>query len=236
MRPGGSGILAALLALAVPAPAALNLSLSGDSLALPGQAFSLVLVVQNTSPSSLQGVDATLRAAGLAPGAWSQPAPSDLPAFGSVSFTWALASAGCGDLVFSASAVASDGVAGVSGASLPWQLHVSCSPMTTPTLTPLAKPGLPQGSASIPGNLFHPGSGQPLQLRYTMPVAGLAQVDLYDRLGRHLRHFERTVDAGASAEDWDGRDDQGVELASGIYIARFHGPGLEQTLKFAVIK
>jgi hypothetical protein len=111
----------------------------------------------------------------------------------------------------------------------------------TPTQTPwiiLATPtaGPSQGDASIPGNLFHPNAGQPLQLKFYAPLDGGVSIDLYDRGGRLIHHVQRDVSAGSYTELWDGQTDNGDVAASGIYVAQFKGRGLFKTVKFAVIK
>jgi hypothetical protein len=122
---------------------------------------------------------------------------------------------------------------------------VSATP--TPTVSPTATvtpwivygtatPGPLAGDASIPGNLFHPDLGQPLQLRYSAPLEGTVQIDLYNRIGGHVRHFERSVSPGSYTELWDGRNDQGSLVATGIYVAQFKAKGLFKTVKFAVVK
>ncbi len=92
------------------------------------------------------------------------------------------------------------------------------------------------GDASIPGNLFHPGAGQPLQLRFDAPLDATISIDLYNRIGQRVRHLERDVSAGRHMEPWDGRDGDGQPVPAGIYVAQFKGKGLFKAVKFAVIK
>ena len=56
---------------------------------------------------------------------------------------------------------------------------------------------------------------------YGLPVAGLAHLDLFDTSGRRVRQIrEGTENAGGHVVSWDGRDDAGRQVPSGIYFVR----------------
>lgn len=58
-------------------------------------------------------------------------------------------------------------------------------------------------------------------LRFTLPRRGPARLDIFDAGGRRVRSFvERQQDAGAHSLVWDGRDDRGRDLPSGVYTVR----------------
>ena len=109
----------------------------------------------------------------------------------------------------------------------------------TPTLTPFyvtATPEPSQGSASIPGNLFHPLRGQPLQLNYSVPFASVVTITIFNRNGQKVKNFLSDRSAGSWSETWDGRADDGNWVSSGVYAAYFKGKGLNKTLKLVIVK
>lgn len=117
----------------------------------------------------------------------------------------------------------------------------SATPNVSPTATPwviyaTATPVPPSGWAGIPGNLYHPMLGLPLQLKAALPEAGHLSITLYDRLGRKVKSFNLDASAGLVTVPWDGRSDEGVTVATGIYVAQFTARGFSRTVKFAVIK
>ena len=75
---------------------------------------------------------------------------------------------------------------------------------------------------------------------YVMSVGGVpaeTTVAIYDVLGRRVR----TVAAGrftnpAQRVRWDGRDDGGTVVASGIYFVRVSGSGTKQTQKLVIVR
>jgi hypothetical protein len=105
-----------------------------------------------------------------------------------------------------------------------------------PTVVVTATPAPLLGTAVILGNIYHPLQGGTMTLQFNEPYASAVDIDLYDRVGRLVRHMELNVGPGVTTTEWDGRDNDGVTVASGIYVAYFHGKGLSSLLKFAVIK
>ncbi len=64
-----------------------------------------------------------------------------------------------------------------------------------------------------------------------MPSAGLADVDVIDIAGRHVRSLHRgRASAGTLTLQWDGADDTGHRAAAGLYFARARtGQGTTET-------
>ncbi|MCB1163777.1 hypothetical protein KDL67_13910 [bacterium] len=65
-------------------------------------------------------------------------------------------------------------------------------------------------------NPFNPRTTFALRLDAPAQVA----LGIYDAAGRRVRALELALPAGTSTVDWDGRDDAGRRLASGVYLAR----------------
>ena len=78
------------------------------------------------------------------------------------------------------------------------------------------------------------GSGA---IRFALPAPGRAKVVLYDAAGRRVRVLvDGPLPAGAHGAAWDGRDDRGREVASGVYFARLEAAGAELRSKVVLIR
>ncbi len=56
-------------------------------------------------------------------------------------------------------------------------------------------------------------------IQYSIPSAGLVKVTIYDLNGKIVRNFKRYENhAGRFNEIWDGRDNRGEAVSSGVYI------------------
>ena len=64
-----------------------------------------------------------------------------------------------------------------------------------------------------------------------------SEVTVYDLSGRAVRHlFEGTVNPGPQSVDWNGRDDHGRHLATGVYLARVQVAQEQQIVKMTLAK
>lgn len=71
--------------------------------------------------------------------------------------------------------------------------------------------------ASAVPNPFNPAT----TLRFAVPRRTQAELALFDLRGRRVRTLHRGPrDAGTHVLVWNGRDDAGVSVASGVYVAR----------------
>ena len=84
----------------------------------------------------------------------------------------------------------------------------------------------------------HPNPFNPkTTLRFSLAERQRATLRLYDLTGRRVRTLlDETRDAGDHAVDWNGRDDAGRRLASGIYLVRFEAAGVREEEKLILIK
>lgn len=77
------------------------------------------------------------------------------------------------------------------------------------------------------------GSGE---IRFVIPEAGPVRLVLFDAAGRRVRTIvDGMLPAGAHFEPWDGRNDQGASLGTGIYFVRMESSGSVVTAKLAWI-
>jgi hypothetical protein len=86
-------------------------------------------------------------------------------------------------------------------------------------------------------NVFNPGLGQKATVKYATDSAGHLTIKLYTITGRYVHTlYDADVPAGRGSVDWDGRNISGTTVASGVYVVRANGAGLNTTQKIVVIK
>jgi hypothetical protein len=82
-------------------------------------------------------------------------------------------------------------------------------------------------------NPFNPST----TIRFDMKEKGLVTVKIYDVAGRLVRTLVNEVrDAGAYSAVWDGRNNLGVDVASGIYFYRMETKGFGATKKLVLLR
>ena len=75
------------------------------------------------------------------------------------------------------------------------------------------------------------------EIRCEVPAAGAVRLRVYDIAGRPVRRlFEGARGAGAFSLTWDGRDDAGRPMPSGVYFARLAAGGAESVLKLVLAR
>ncbi|MBI4369286.1 MAG: hypothetical protein HY547_03540 [Elusimicrobia bacterium] len=90
---------------------------------------------------------------------------------------------------------------------------------------------------AVYNNVFDPTSGQKATLRYSGSSSGSYRIVIYTTNGDLVRVLkDASEDLGSASIDWDGRNDLGQVVASGIYLAHLEGPGVNSTQKIAVVK
>lgn len=86
-------------------------------------------------------------------------------------------------------------------------------------------------------NLFNPARGEKATVRWETQGAGRVSLRLYTVAGQHLLTlFDEDRPAGRGSADWYGVNAEGRRVASGVYILHAEGPGLDDTVKFVVVK
>jgi hypothetical protein len=74
-------------------------------------------------------------------------------------------------------------------------------------------------------------------LRFDLPRNGPAQLAIYDVRGRLTRRLASgTLAAGPHAATWDGHDDSGRAVASGLYIARLESTGRAESRRLMLVR
>ncbi len=74
-------------------------------------------------------------------------------------------------------------------------------------------------------------AGKSVQVQFAMPIAGVTTIDVFDVQGRRVKRvLGKPLTLGDASVSWDGRDESGRPIASGIYFMRVKTPS---TLRFA---
>jgi hypothetical protein len=84
----------------------------------------------------------------------------------------------------------------------------------------------------------HPNPFNPqIVLEYTLPAAQQVELSIFDVGGRLVRRLETGVrSAGTHSVTWQGDDEQGRRLSSGMYFARFVAGTVDQTQRLVLVK
>jgi hypothetical protein len=96
-----------------------------------------------------------------------------------------------------------------------------------PALTPLAF------AAPTPNPVRSEGA----TLRFALPAEARVSLTIFDQQGRRVRDLVRgTLPAGEHLSRWDGRDEAGLALPSGIFFARLEAMGRSISVRFARVR
>ncbi|MBK7049167.1 MAG: right-handed parallel beta-helix repeat-containing protein [bacterium] len=104
-----------------------------------------------------------------------------------------------------------------------------------PTITaaPDPTPSVMLGRGSVYPNPFNPQT----TIRFQLPTAGRAQLQIFDLAGRLVRTLvDDNLDAGGHEAVWDGRDAAGRDVGSGSYLARLECGGKVETARLGLVR
>ena len=74
-------------------------------------------------------------------------------------------------------------------------------------------------------------------IRYLAPREGRMEIVVFDVTGRRVRTLlDATIQPGAHEIAWDGRDESGRLVATGVYFGRFRMEGLVQTRRLILVR
>ena len=75
---------------------------------------------------------------------------------------------------------------------------------------------------TILGNFPNPFNPETC-INFTLPQEGIVNLDIYNIMGQHVRLLKSdTMSAGFHSVIWDGRNEKGKIVSTGIYIAQLH--------------
>ncbi len=108
--------------------------------------------------------------------------------------------------------------------------------LTTPMVVAEAQEPTRRGTVELGQNFpnpFNPAT----TIRYTVPSRGRVEVSVFDLRGSRVTTLvDEERDAGAFTEAWNGRDDAGRSVASGVYFARVTHPAGAKSYKVVLLK
>jgi hypothetical protein len=82
-------------------------------------------------------------------------------------------------------------------------------------------------------NPFNPET----RISYSLPKAGNVEIAIYNMMGRSVRRLKNgTQQAGTYEVIWDGRDDRGMSLGSGMYLVRLKSGEFSSMRKVLLMK
>ncbi|HOX24348.1 MAG TPA: S8 family serine peptidase [Candidatus Krumholzibacteria bacterium] len=101
--------------------------------------------------------------------------------------------------------------------------------------TPVGDDLLP-AAFSLVGSYPNPFNPQ-TTIRFDVPRTSHVQLDVYDVHGRRVvRLVDAMVPAGRQSAIWDGRDDDGAYVPSGVYFSRLTAEGAQHTGRMVLLK
>jgi len=102
-----------------------------------------------------------------------------------------------------------------------------------PSATAVEPAPAPEMTLSATPNPFNPQT----TIRFTRPLSGPAVLTLHDAAGRRVRAVPLpATDSGPDTWTWDGRDDDGRALPSGVYLARLRSPAGVAAAKITLLR
>ena len=83
----------------------------------------------------------------------------------------------------------------------------------------------------------NPASGGPVRIDWELGRPGLIRLAIYDVAGRLVRELEtRGETPGAWESTWDGRDENGLRVAGGVYFAKLVADGHVDAAKMIILR
>ncbi len=82
-------------------------------------------------------------------------------------------------------------------------------------------------------NPFNPST----TIRFELPQEGPASLAIYSVEGRRIRLYSLgTMPAGTNRFVWDGRDDRGTPVPSGVYFYRLRAGAYDETKRMVLVR
>jgi flagellar hook assembly protein FlgD len=74
-------------------------------------------------------------------------------------------------------------------------------------------------------------------IRFDLPLAQNVSLVVFDISGRKITTLvDEALDAGYHSVDWSGRDEEGIEMASGVYFYKIKAGPLKRTERMVLLK
>jgi serine protease len=94
----------------------------------------------------------------------------------------------------------------------------------------------PRGGVTLRQNYPNPLNPD-TRITYSIPASGSVLLAVYDVRGRLVRRLiNRTQDGGEHTATWNGLDERGERVASGVYLVRLEAAGEKRVVKAVLLK
>ena len=94
-----------------------------------------------------------------------------------------------------------------------------------------------KGGVSVFNNVINPNKDQEATIGAHLKKSGMLTIQIMTLDGNVIRTLERShKDAGDHFVNWDGRNNGGNPVASGMYFVRIAGPEIDEVRKILVVK
>lgn len=95
----------------------------------------------------------------------------------------------------------------------------------------------PAAEVKVYHGVFKPGENEKTSVAFNLPAAAVVTVKVYDSSGRKVRDlYSGSSASGLNAMQWDGRNDGGQRVSSGVYTIKVEGGGINQTRRVVVVR
>jgi hypothetical protein len=95
----------------------------------------------------------------------------------------------------------------------------------------------PASEAKVYHGVFKPGENEKASVAFNLGAAATVTVKVYDSSGRKVRDlYSGSSSAGLNTIQWDGRNDGGQRVSSGVYTIKIEGGGLNQSRRVVVVR
>ncbi len=111
---------------------------------------------------------------------------------------------------------------------------VKCKPIGTAVLEPLTPE--PPSAFQLFQNVPNPFNASTV-IRFDLQVSGRAKLTIYNILGQNVKTYaEDHLSPGTHSITWDGRDDNGRAVPSGVYLYRLTTDRFSDSRKMTLLK
>jgi len=118
-----------------------------------------------------------------------------------------------------------------------YTLTVTNSDSRQGTLSVALNVDVEPGSVLLTDNLFRPNNGTRCRIDVTSYATGDTRIKVYTRTGRKVKTvYDGSSSPGTNTYYWDGTNDDGATVASGMYLVVITAPKVESMEKVVVIK
>ena len=85
--------------------------------------------------------------------------------------------------------------------------------------------------------VFKPGENEKTDISFNTATPVLITVTVYNNVGHKVKElYHGTSSAGLNLIQWDGRDDSGQRVSSGVYTIKIDGGGINQSRRVVVVR